>query len=335
MPSAPAGGLQGAPPPHLLRVDDHPSGACRHPVRGQCTACARRPAGPWWRGAAHRQERDLARHPVHAAVQPAAEHQAHADTGADVHEREAVGLLADTERPLGQRRRVHVVLDRERGAERRAQPDHGLRLVPAGQAAGQRHQVPLRVVDAGAADDRRGYPVAGDPGARAQLVGELDELGHPVADRRRAHRHGQPGTHLARQVGDRSAQVAQADVEAEHEPGLRPDLVQQGGAAGQPRPLARQPDQAGPLKVRQRERDGRLGQPGHARELRPRVGTRGANVVKQQLLVERPDQRRTCGGKAARRRRIGRGLCQSAHPLHAYHGFATRARQPSIVRILS
>ena len=82
---------------------------------------------------------------MHAAVQPAAEYQAHADARADVHEREVVGVLADTERALGERRRVHVVLDRKRGAERRPQPGQGLRLVPAWQAAGQRHQVPLRV----------------------------------------------------------------------------------------------------------------------------------------------------------------------------------------------
>ena len=243
---------------------------------GQCAVRARGPGGPGGRVAAERQEGDLPGHPVHAAVQPAAEHQAHADARADVHPGEAVGLLPDAERALGERGRVHVVLDRERGAERRPQPGERLRLVPAGQAAGQRHQVPLRVVDARAADNRRGDLGAGDPGARAQLVGELDKLRHPVADRCRAHRHGQPGADVAGQVGDGTAQVAHADVEAEDEPGLRPDLVEQGGTAGHAGPLAGQPDQAGPLQVRQGERHGGLGQPGHAGELRARVGARRA-----------------------------------------------------------
>ena len=151
-------------------------------------------------------------------------------------------------------------------------PASGLRLIPAGQAAGQGHQVPLRVVDAGAADDRLGDLGARYPDARAQLVRERDKLGDAIAQRGRVHRRGQPDPDLAREVGHRAAQVAQADVEAEHEPGLRPDLVKQGGPAGQPGPLAGQPDQAGPLKVRQGERDGRLGQPGHARKVGPRVG---------------------------------------------------------------
>ena len=233
----------------------------------------RRRARPGRRRAAERHERDLARHPVHAAVQPATEHEPHADAGAHVHEREAVRVPAHPVGALGEGRRVHVVLDRERGPERRPQPGQRLRLVPAGQAAGQRHQVPLRVVDARAADNRRGDLGAGDPGARAQLVGELDKLSDAVADRCRADRRGEPGTDLAGQVGDRAAQVAQADVEAEDEPGVGPDLVKRGGAAGHPGPLAGQPDQPGPLKVRQGERHGRLGQPGHAREVGARAGT--------------------------------------------------------------
>ena len=125
---------------------------------------------------------------MHASVQPPAEHQAHADARTDVHEREVVGFLANAERPLGERGGVHVVLDRERRTERRAQPGERLRLVPARQAAGQRHQVPLRVVDTGAADDRLGDRRAGDPCVRAQVVGEPDKLGDPAVDAGGNHR---------------------------------------------------------------------------------------------------------------------------------------------------
>ena len=60
---------------------------------------------------------------VHAAAQPAVEHQPHADAGADMHEGEALLVAPVAVGPLGQRRRVHVVLQRHRWAERLAQAD--------------------------------------------------------------------------------------------------------------------------------------------------------------------------------------------------------------------
>src|ERR1700722_8320289 len=60
-----------------------------------------------------RHERDLARDPVHAAVQPAVEHQPHADAGPDVDEGEALTVAPVAVGPLGQRRRVDVVLKRD------------------------------------------------------------------------------------------------------------------------------------------------------------------------------------------------------------------------------
>ena len=52
-----------------------------------------------------------------------------------------------------------------------------------------------------------------------------------------------------------------ADVEAEHEPGLRPDLVQQRRPPRHPGPLPGVPHQARPFQVGERERDGGLGEP--------------------------------------------------------------------------
>jgi hypothetical protein len=71
--------------------------------------------------AGQRHERDLPRDAVRAAQQLAADHEAHADAGADVHEGEVVDLPAVPERSFGQGGGVHVILHHQRRPERLAQ----------------------------------------------------------------------------------------------------------------------------------------------------------------------------------------------------------------------
>ena len=111
----------------------------------------------------HRHVGDLAGHAVHAAVQLAADDQAHADAGADRDEGEACrppGRARAPARPAPRRRcRSRPPAGRPNASRR---PASTAGLVPAGQAAGQRDRVAARVVDAGAADHRLGDVGAAD-----------------------------------------------------------------------------------------------------------------------------------------------------------------------------
>ena len=69
---------------------------------------------------------------MRAAVQPAAEDQAHADAGTDPDEREAVHAATVPVCPFGERCGVDVVLHHEGSAECAAQLGEHERLVPAG-----------------------------------------------------------------------------------------------------------------------------------------------------------------------------------------------------------
>ena len=91
--------------PGLARGPDD-AGRGRHSLQRPPAPRVGRIAGEEW------HEGDLARHPVHAAAQPAAEDEAHADARADVHESEALTGTPVAVGLLGERGRVHVVLER-------------------------------------------------------------------------------------------------------------------------------------------------------------------------------------------------------------------------------
>jgi hypothetical protein len=107
-----------------------------------------------------------------------------------------------------------------------------------------------------------------------------------------------PGPDFAGQVGERAAHVLVADVQPEHQPGVRPDLVQPRGTPGHSGALPGDPDQARPLHVGQCQRDRGLGQARQARQVSPRARPELADLAEQELLVQGPDQLRP-GGLAA------------------------------------
>src|SRR6202012_678552 len=88
-----------------------------------------------------------------------------------------------------------------------------------------------------------------------------------------------PGPDVAGQVGDRAPDVLVPDVQAEHQAGVRPDLVQPGRPPRHPGALPGDPDQARALDVAQRQRHRGLGQPGDPGELGPGAGTPLADVL--------------------------------------------------------
>lgn len=209
------------------------------------------------------------------------------------------------ERLLGQRGRIRVVLHHQVRPEAVPQPAQHLGLAPAGQPAGDGELAQPRVVHPGAADHGLGDRGAGHAHLSAQPVGQPDQLGDPAAHAGRPAAHRLPGADLAAQVGQRAAQVLLADVQAEHEPGVGPDLVQPGAAPGHPGAVAGRPDQPGPLHVRHGQRHGGLGQPGQPGQVGPRARAELADLAEQQLLVELPDELRTRGLAAWRGSDLG------------------------------
>jgi hypothetical protein len=207
-----------------------------------------------------------------------------------VHEGEVVDLPAVTEGAFGQGGGVHVVLHDQRWPERLPEPGQRRRAVPAAQPAGQLHGVPARVVHAGAADHGLGDGRTGHVRVLAQQPGQLDQLGDPGPDAGGAGAQGGPGPDLAGEVGDRAPDVLVPDVQAQHQSGVGPDLVEPGRTAGHAGPLPGDADQAGPLDVVQGQGHGGLGQAGDAGQLGPRTRAALADVLQQQLLIYRPDE---------------------------------------------
>jgi hypothetical protein len=243
----------------------------------------------------HRQVGDLARDPVRAAEQLVADDQAHADARADVHEREAVHLPAVPVGPLGQGRRIHVVLHHQGLPEHLPQARQHRRAVPAGQAAGEGHGVAAGVVDTGAADDRLGHVRQRETGLGAQALGQADQFLDPAAPAGGVRPRRGPGPDLAGQVGEGAADVLRPHVQAEHEACLRPDLIQQRGPARPADALARFPDQARLLDGGEGEGHGGLGQPGQPGQVGAGAGAVVPDVPEQKLFVERPDELGTRG----------------------------------------
>jgi oligopeptide/dipeptide ABC transporter ATP-binding protein len=256
------------------------------------------------RPAGQRHESDLPRDAVRTAEQLAADDQPHADARANVHEREIVDIPAVAERALGQGGGVHVVLHHQRRPERLPQPGQRRGAVPATQAAGELQRVPARVVDSRAADHGLGDGRPWHARVLAQHVRQLDELGHPPADARSVGPQRFPGPDFPGEVGDRAADIFEPDVQAEHQACVGPDLVQPRRPARHAGPLPGDADQAGPLDIAEGQRHRGLGQAGDPGQLGPRAGTKLADVLEQQLLVHRPDQRGT-RGEQARPRPLG------------------------------
>jgi hypothetical protein len=198
---------------------------------------------------------------MRAATQPAVQYEPHPDAGTDGNERERVYVPPVTVRLLCQGRSIHIVLDHQRVAERGSQVTQQIRVLPALQSTGEEQRVLALVVDPWTAQHGL-YDVADLELERcAQPFGQPDELGHspPAALRPRVDRVPNPdGT---REVADCTADVLPADVKGQHVTSLRPHLVEDRVGAGATGSDSGRPDHPGPLEVRERQRDCRLGEP--------------------------------------------------------------------------
>ncbi len=171
-------------------------------------------------------------------------------------------------------------------------------------AAGEADHVP-RPDHARHADDGRVDQVLAQPRRLEQRPAHL------VHDRQHARRVGTVQLDvLARadgpgEVGDGGAQVAGADVDAEHDRGVRHRLEEHGAVARPVRPRRGLAHQPGLDQRPQRAGDGRLGDARLPRHLRAGDRCRPADHVQHGALVERPQQRRG-GADGASTSHIGR-----------------------------
>ena len=227
-------------------------------------------------------------------MQPAAQHQPHADPGTDGDEGEAVDVAAVPVRALGQGCSVGVVLDHQRVPEGSSQLVQHDGLVPAWQRAGQRQGIASRVVHTRAAQHGLADVTSAQPGLGAELGGQLAEFGDQAVGRGCLDRQRRSGAYGTGQVADRPAQELAADVEREHETGLGPDLVEHGSRPGGTGADSGGAGQAGPLEVAQGQRHGRLRQLGQPGQIRPGHLAAIANEPEQQLLVHGADELRPC-----------------------------------------
>jgi hypothetical protein len=254
------------------------------------------------RSAAEREECDLARRTVCAAVELPIEDEPHPDPGADGDEGEGRDVAAVAVVALGDRGGIDVVLDRRLVPEQAPQLAQHRRPLPSWQVGRQSERAPVRLDHARAADDgveQRSVALHG--GIPEKLSRKRGKLAHSRDSARRAGGPALTEANTAPQVGDRAPDELPAHIEAEHEAGVLPDLVQRRGASPAPRPAARVLHQFVPLEAGERQADGRLRETGGARELAARHRTVAAHPLEQQLLVERPHQPRPCRPSPRRR----------------------------------
>lgn len=147
-------------------------------------------------------------------------------------------------------------------------------------------------------------------GGRDDVMRDLADRLHERRGAARAVALVAPGDDLSGEVGRRDADPGAADVDADDVAGGGVDLVQHRraaeGRAGGPYGA----DHPGTLQVGQRLRDGRLGQPSDAREVGPRGGPGGAQVLEHRPLVVRAEEARRASSPT---RGTGRALGLTRH----------------------
>src|SRR5580692_110938 len=161
--------------------------------------------------------------------------EAETDTRSDGEEAEVLNSLRGADITFGQRGEIDVVLDDHVLAERASQFSEYLGTLPSGQSARHEECVAPRVIDAGTADDRLRHGRPFYLHHRQQFVSQDHQLRDAPGAARRMHVALSAAANFAREIGDGTTNVFASDVEAEHEAGLGPKLVQR----GRPAPTAR------------------------------------------------------------------------------------------------
>ena len=240
---------------------------------------------------------DLAGRSCLAPIQLAAHDEPGADTRTDVQVHEVRDVLAQAEPLLPERRKVHVVLDADLGSEPLLHRLHQTRPAPSGQGVGEGDVPRDRIEDTRAADRREGHLLPAHARLGGEPVSDLADLGderalapHPCS--LVPTRDDVPG-----EVRDGGTHVVAADVEADHPPRSRVQLVQDRRRSTAPARPPRLPDEARVDQRDERLRDRRLGQVAVPSDLGPGDGPHLPDELEHRTLVDRLQQARRAGGE--------------------------------------
>ena len=232
------------------------------------------------------REVHLAGRAVVTPVELAVEHESGPHSGPDGEKHEVVHTARDALPVLAECGKVDIVLEGHRqieaitegAAERDA-------LEP--RDAGREVDLPsLRVDDSGDTDDDAVDQVVGKACSLHQAEAERGDHIEHVLGVAAHHFDVLSRAGLAPQIADRAAEEARAEIEAEHERSLGHRLEEDSPVARPVRSLGRLADQTGIEQGEDRERDGRLRDPDHARDLGPRDGRRRADRLEHGPLIE-------------------------------------------------
>ena len=246
-----------------------------------------------------RQEADLPGRSRCASAQLAAENESHAHAGPDRHEDEVVVLGAMSVGELGDSGEVDVVLQpQRRTTELVTQPVDGSAGLEPGQAWRELHVVAVRLDHTGAGERGRDDVLQRQPRLSSEILGDAADLVRQLAAASRGGAFVAAGPSPATDVGKHHAHPASADVDGEHMPARRIEVIEQRSGSAVAARAAHLAKQAGFLEAGQGQRDRRLGQARCARELGPGDGPFPEHDLEHAALVHRTEMggATTCRG---------------------------------------
>src|SRR5215208_6152096 len=226
------------------------------------------------------------------AVQLALEHEPGAHARPDGEEDEVRDATRNTGPALAEGREVDVVLEGDWESQTLMQVFCEGPPLEALDVGGEPELAGARLHDSRDADDGPVNEVAVEPARLHERVAERGSRGERFVHVGRAELDVLSCPHIPNEVADGAAQEARAEVEAEHERGLRHRFEVDSAVTRAMRRRAGLADEPSLEERLQRQRDRRLGDSGTPGDLRPRDGRAEAYRLEDGALVESPKKRR-------------------------------------------
>ena len=186
---------------------------------------------------------------------------------------EVLDVAPKAESALAERAEVHIVLEEHVRPELRADRVEQPGPAPSRQVVGKRRVIFVVGEHARAPDARDGDVTPPQPRVLRHIASDPAELGDQDLRARQPGGLVGPGGDRAGEVGHRGPHALAADVDPDHVPRRRVQLVQHGGRSLAARGAAGLPNEAGLLEYRERLRDRRLRNAGDTGDLRTGCGT--------------------------------------------------------------
>src|SRR4029453_2870439 len=231
------------------------------------------------------------------AVELAAQDQAGADARPDVQVDEVLDPFAETEPLLAERRKVHVVLERNLRPELLLDGLGETAPPPTRERVREGHVSGDRIEDPGAPDRGERHLLPLHACFRGERVRDLPDLRYQRALAPNRGRLVAAGDDLAGQVGDRGADEVPADVQPHDPPRPRVQLVQDGGGAPAAARTPRVTNQPGTQERGERLGHRRLRQVAVSRDLGPGDRAHLTDELEDRTLVDGLQQARRPRGE--------------------------------------